>query len=410
MRYKIETERENLFDVNMVIAMRVRVEGKLLFEELEKAFYKAVASYEILNSKVVIEENGDAFYVDCERPLSSFSESPLGFEELIIANEGLRFRIEEGEYIRGFLSPDGIVFLMHHLGGDGKSLLYFIETFMRLLAGEDVSYVAFENLPVSALPKESKLPYLYRQFVKYWNKRWAHQRRVFTYADMDKAYSVFWKVHKTKTVVEEYSSDALTDLLAKSKEAGCSLTSYLVALWIKDMPYRADVGFAVDGRLTANRSMGNFATGIHISYRYNGKLSVGENAVKINKLMKKRLADPRVKYSVLHFIGEIDPALIDTLSLEAVGTYHTRDTARFADIMNYGQNVKKKDLSITNLMRSDIRTEFGYFRISDIAFVPPVVSYGKNLIGIITVNDKMIVTHHVLEDRKRIGYVQSVFA
>ena len=47
MRYKIETERENLFDVNMVIAMRVRVEGKLLFEDLEKAFYKAVASYEI---------------------------------------------------------------------------------------------------------------------------------------------------------------------------------------------------------------------------------------------------------------------------------------------------------------------------------------------------------------------------
>jgi hypothetical protein len=170
------------------------------------------------------------------------------------------------------------------------------------------------------------------------------------------------------------------------------------------MPYRADVGFAVDGRLTANSSMGNFATGIHISYRYNGKLSVGENAVKINQLMKKRLADPRVKYSVLHFIGEIDPALIDTLSLEAVGAYHTRDTARFADIMNYGQNVKKKDLSITNLMRSDIRTEFGNFRISDIAFVPPVVSYGKNLIGIITVNDKMIVTHHVLEDCKRIGY------
>ena len=38
MRYKIETERENLFDVNMVIAMRVRVEGKLLYEDLEKAF------------------------------------------------------------------------------------------------------------------------------------------------------------------------------------------------------------------------------------------------------------------------------------------------------------------------------------------------------------------------------------
>ena len=397
MRCKIETERENLFDVSIVIAMRVRIEGEVLFEDLEKAFSKAVASYEILNSKIVIEENGDAYYVDCEKPVSSFKETSLGFEELINANEGIRFRVEEGEYIRGFLSPNGIVFLMHHMGGDGKSLLYFIETFMRIYAGEEVQKVAFENLPVSALPKESELSHLYKSFVKFWNKRWAKQKRVFTYADMDNSYKEFWQTHKSKTVVDIYTEDKLKELLAESKEAGCTLTSYLVAMWIKDMPYKADVGFAVDGRITSNRSMGNFATGIHIDYKYNSKISIGENAVKINKLMKKKLSDPKAKYIVLHFIGSIDPSLIDTLSLEAAGTYHTRITGMFADIMNYGPNVKKKDLSISNLMKSDIRTEFGKVRISDIAFVPPVVSYGKNIIGIITVNDTMIVTHHTME-------------
>lgn len=395
MRYIIETERENLFDVNMVIAMRVRIEGEVLFGQLEKAFNKAIAVYEILNSKVVIEENGDAFYVDCEDPQSSIKETSLGFEEIINANERIRFRIEEGEYIRAFLSPDGIVFLMHHLGGDGKSLLYFIETFLSIYAGEEISFVPFANLPVNALPKDSELPDLYKSFVKYWNKRWAKIKRVFTYADMDEAYGKFWNDHKTKTVVDEYDKDTLKELLAKSKEAGCSLTSYLVALWIKDMPFKADVGFAVDGRLNDTRCMGNFATGIHISYRYNSRLSIGENAVKINKLMKKNLESPKMRYSVLHFIGNIDPALIDTLSLESAGTYHTRTTSIFAEVMNYGK--KKKDLSITNLMRSDIRTEYGYLRLSDIAFVPPVVSYGKNLIGIITVNDKMLVTHHTME-------------
>ena len=396
MRYKIETERENLFDVNMVIAMRVRIAGVVLFEDLEKAFYKAVASYEILNSKVIIEENGDAFYVDCDTPKSSIKETSLGFEEIINANERIRFRIEEGEYIRAFLSPDGIIFLMHHLGGDGKSLLYFIESFLSIYAGEEINYVPFANLPVSALPEDSGMLYLYRSFVKFWNKRWAKIKRVFTYADMDEAYGYFWKTHKTKTVVDEYGEDTLKDFLAKSKEAGCSLTSYLVALWIKDMSFKADVGFAVDGRLTVSRNMGNFATGIHISYRYNNRLSVGENAVKINKLMKKNLDDPKTRYSVLHFIGSIDPTLIDTLSLESAGTYHTRTTSIFAEVMNYGK--MKKDLSITNLMRSDIRTEYGEIRISDIAFVPPVVSYGKNLIGIITVNDRMIVTHHTMEN------------
>ena len=395
MRYKISTERENLFDVNMVIAMRVRIERGADLEQLTAAFRKAVASYEILNSRVVIEENGDAYYVDCAEPASSFTGTELCFEEIINANENVRFKIENGEYIRGFKTPDGLVFLMHHLGGDGKSLLYFIETFMSILSGEEARAVPFANLRPEDLPEDSRLPFMYDLFVKSWNRKWLKVRRVFGFVDMDKEFSDFWKTHKTRTVIEEYSKDRLDELLARSKEAGCSLTAYLVALWIKDLPHKADVGFAVDGRLDDAKTMGNFATGIHINYRYDARKSIGDNARRIGLLMKKKLADPRCRYSVLHLIGGFDPALIDTLSLEAAGAYHTKLTARFADIMNYGK--KKKDLSITNLMRVDIRTDYGGFRIRDIAFVPPVVSYGENLIGIITLNDTMIVTQHIYE-------------
>ena len=395
MRHKIETERENLFDVNMVISMLVRIDGDVVFDQLENAFRSAVASYEILNSKVVIEENGDAFYVDCDKPESSFSETGLNFEELINANEKVRFKIENGEYIRGFLSPDGVVFLMHHLGGDGKSLLYFIETFMNILSGGVPDVVPFANMTVEDLPKDSRLPFLYELFVKSWNRRWMKAKRVFTFKDMDKAYDDFWKTHKTYTVIEKYDKEKLDEMLSKAKEAGCSLTAYLVASWIKDMPCKADVGFAVDGRLDDARTMGNFATGIHINYKYDLGKTVGENANRINKLMKNKLSDNRVRYSVLQLIGQLEPTLIDTLSLEAAGAYHTGDTARFADIMCYGR--KKRDLSITNLMRADIKTDYGEYRIKDIAFVPPVVSYGTNLIGIITVNDTLTVTCHVYE-------------
>lgn len=395
MRHKIETERENLFDVNMVISMRVRILGDVSFGQLEEAFHKAVSVYEILNSKVVIENDGNAYYADCVNPLSSFTETDLGFEELINANESVRFRIEAGEYIRGFISPDGLVFLMHHLGGDGKSLLYFIETFMSILSGAEVNNVPFDNLPVSKLPEESRLPFLYRLFVKSWNRKWKKMRRVFTYEDMDSAFDAFWHEHKTKTVIEEYGKEQFDDMLAKCKRCGCSLTSYLTAVWLKDMPGLRDVGFAVDGRLKDERTMGNFATGIHVKYRYDDSLSIVENAVRINALMKKNLADPVMRYSVLHFTGEFDPALIDSLSLEACGAFHTKLTSRFADIMTYGK--KKRDLSITNLMRACIKTDYGAVRIDDITFVPPVVSYGKNLIGIITVNDRMIISHHTMD-------------
>ena len=47
------------------------------------------------------------------------------------------------------------------------------------------------------------------------------------------------------------------------------------------------------------------------------KLIIGENAVKINKLMKKKISDPKAKYIVLHFIGII------TVNDKMTVTHHT---------------------------------------------------------------------------------------
>lgn len=392
MRHKIETERENLFDVNMMISMRVRLGNEIDFEELKSAFDQAVLTHQILNSKVIIEENGDAFYVDCDTPQSTFSNSELGFEELIKANERIRFRVEDGEYIRGFLSPDGMVFLMHHLGGDGKSLLFFIETFMKILSGEKVDKVPFGNLSLSDLPAESKPSYLYELFVKSWNSKWSNRRRVFSFDDLDRSFNEFWKTHETVTSITVYEKDKLDGMLNEARKAGASLTSYIIAGLIKDMPFRADIGLAVDGRLDDSRCMGNFATGIHINYRFNSQKTIGENAGRINRLMKKKLNDPRIRYNALNMVGRMDPTLIDTLGLESAGAYHTRLTSRFREIMSYGR--KKRDVSITNLMKDIIPDKYGKFEIKDIAFVPPVVSYGKNLYGVITIGDRMTVTRH----------------
>ena len=392
MRHKIETERENLFDVNMMIAMRVRLRNEIAYEDLKSAFDRAVLTHEILNSKVIIEDNGDAFYVDCDTPKSTFSKSECGFEELINANERIRFRIEDGEYIRAFLSPDGLVFLMHHLAGDGKSLLFFIESFMKILSGERIDKVPFGNLSISELPKESNPSCLYELFVKSWNRKWSKRRRVFTFDDMDRSFNEFWKTHETVTSITVYGRDKLDVMLNEARKAGASLTSYIIAGLIKDMPFRADVGLAVDGRLDDSRCMGNFATGIHINYRFNSRKTVGENAGRINNLMKKKLNDPRIRYNALNIVGRMDPTLIDTLCLESSGAYHSSLTSRFREIMSYGS--KKRDVSITNLMKDIIPDKYGELGIKDIAFVPPVVSYGKNLYGVITMGDSMIVTRH----------------
>ena len=61
-RYKIETERGDLFDVNMMITISVLVKGEATCEQIENAFKKATQAHEILNTKVVIDKAGQAFY------------------------------------------------------------------------------------------------------------------------------------------------------------------------------------------------------------------------------------------------------------------------------------------------------------------------------------------------------------
>lgn len=392
MRYIIETERADLFDVNIIITMKILLEKEVPFDKLNEAFQKACKVHEVLNSKVVIEPSGKAFYIDNAAPQNSFAKTDLSLCDLINDNEKKRFRIENGEFIRGFLSPEGIVFMMHHLGGDGKSVVYFIETFMKCLSGMECALVPFRNLTLDNMPEQSKLPLLYNLLIKSWNRKWQKAKHTFSFMDMDNAYTEFWKKNKTKVEIKRYEKDDLKLLLDSAKNAGVSLTAYIITDLIKDMDYKADVGLAVDGRTDKNRSMGNQATGISIQYKYNSGLSFEDNARIVHNLMKKKLSNDKYRYFVLQFMGKLDPSLADSLNLERAGSFSSKVSSKVAEIMGYGKKVK--DLSITNLTRADIPLEYGEYKIKEMIFVPPVISYGKNIIGIVTAGDVMNLAIH----------------
>lgn len=400
--YKIETERGDLFDVNMMIAMQVNVRGYATETELTEAFRAVVGAFEILNCKVVIDDKGSAFYDNCKTPMHSIVFRNFELEELIQEQERIRFRLEDGEFLRCFVSLSNteemkLCFLMHHLGGDGKSLCYFIEAFMKSLSSEKCEYHRIQLLNNETLPKTSKLSFLASLVTKVYNRKWQKQRRTFNFEDMEAAYEKFWKSHKTivKNVVTE--GDELSRKLGECKANKIGFTSYAIAEMIKDIPQVQDIGLAVDGRQDGNRTMSNQATGIAVRYRYDKRKTLIENAAVIDGEMKKKLRDENYKYLVLRFMSAFEPTLVDAVNLEFAGHFHSRTTERLAKILGYGQNTK--DISITNLTRLDIPTDYGAYRLTDLIFVPPVVSYGKNIIGMVTIGDRLNTTYHRYQDR-----------
>ena len=151
---EIRTERADLYDVNMIIVMRIRIEGSI--NNAEEAFSKAVSSNEVLNTKVVIKEDGRAFYEPNNTPRSFIMRTDKNLDKVRQQQEKIRFRLEDGEFIRAYMNNGEILFLMHHLGGDGKSLSYFIEDFLTAASGEELTYKPMHEveLPVTSAGKE----------------------------------------------------------------------------------------------------------------------------------------------------------------------------------------------------------------------------------------------------------------
>ncbi|MCR4925857.1 MAG: hypothetical protein K5917_06175 [Clostridiales bacterium] len=401
--YKIESERGDLFDINMMIAMQIKVSGKSFSEkEIAEAFNDSISAFEILNCKIIIDNGGNAFYDNCPQSQNNINFKDFQLAELIQEQERLRFKLENGEFLRCFVSLSDnnemkACFLMHHLGGDGKSLCYFIEAFLKRLNGEKTQYrkaIFFEKEEL----KDIKLPFWASLLTKKYNKEWQKESRVFDFEDMQKAYEQFWQTHKTIVRNEATESEELNQKLSECKANKIGFTSYSIAEIIKDIPSKQDIGLAVDGRLDGNRTMSNQATGISVKYAYNNRYTLIDNAKAIDKMMKKKLQNKNNKYFILRFMSEFEPTLLDAVNLEFTGYFHSKTSAELARLLGYGQNTK--DFSITNLTRLDIPTEYGDYKLTDFIFAPPVISYGKNIVGMATVNGHLNTTYHNYQQDK----------
>lgn len=401
MKNPILAERCNLFDMGMVIYMRIEVTGKATSSQLTNAFHTAVASQEILNSKVLLEEDGRAYYINGNGQKQSFTFSGLCIDEIIMQQERTRFRVEDGEFMRAFCyqySEHGfsILFCMHHLAGDGKSLVYFIESFLYALQGAPLAYQQMELLSSETMPKGSKPPFFYKLYAKKFNKNWKKDKNhhIFTLEDLKHYHQSFWEQNFTRVEEYEIPDETMNRIIKDCKKWDIKLTAYFIALMLKaNAKSFRNVGLAVDARNNQNRAMSNQATGISIAYDYDTEKPFATNAKEIQKCLNKKLLNPKYKYFIEHFMTYFDPSLLDALDLESAGFTISDSSLAFSKVMKYTEN--KIDLSITNLTRLDIPVTYGSYTLSTFVFIPPVIAYGDHIIGLCTHNNRTFITLHV---------------
>lgn len=397
MKKYIRSERVNLFEPNVYIGMIVKLSGDLLCEEIEQAVYKAYEANEATMSKIVLKENGDAYYEKMGSSGCKFIIDICSWKELLHQSEKRPFALNEGELVRTFLTKENeqlILFIhAHHLVGDGQSVLILLNNIVSSLNKQPLTYKPMLSIERGFLEKRAKLTIGTKLYIKGLNKKWQKNARAFTWDDYYEIHRKYWNEYTSEI---EWKTHDIKELKARCSK-GITINSYMITKLLREHPECEDVGIPVSIR--EDIGMSNQTSGIVVKYKYNSKRTFEWNADLVHKAIYKKLKNRDMKYFVLLFMERLCPSLIDAVLLQSHGCYQNKLTEKMAKVMGYlGDG--GRDLGVTNLNKIDVPNVYERFGIKDILFVPPKVSYAKKVIGISSYADTLTVCNHKMVREK----------
>ena len=391
MRKYIRSERANLFEPNVYIGMLVKLSGVVTSSEIEQAVYAAYEANEATMSQIVLEEKGDAYYRKMEKSGCRFFLENRPFLEVLSQSEKSPFALKEGELVRTFLIKEDERLLLlihaHHLVGDGKSVLILLEDILRSLDKHPLTYKPMVSVNRSYLEKRARLYAGTKWYIKGINQKWKRNGKAFTWEDYYAIHQKYW---------QEYTSDIEWKTFdIKGLTADCSpditINSYMITKLLESSQGGKVVGIPVSIRETSG--MSNQTSGIAVKYRYKAGKTFEENAVRVHRAIYKKLNNRSMKYFILLFMERLCPSLIDAVLLQSHGCYQHKLSEKLAQVMGY-TGAGGRDLGVTNLNKIDITREHEKFTVEEILFVPPKVSYAKQVVGISTYAERLTVCYH----------------
>ena len=105
---------------------------------------------------------------------------------------------------------------------------------------------------------------------------------------------------------------------------------------------------------------------------------------------------PVTRWFILRFLTLFTPSLLDSVLFAAHDLYGNKTSLELAEVMGY-RGGKIRELGVTNLGILDIPDTYERYGLKDMLFIPPVVSYAKHIIGVVTMRDGMRISYHFMD-------------
>lgn len=278
-----------------------------------------------------------------------------------------------------------ILFVAHHLLGDGRCLLELVNEFANLyVAGIKPIYVE-EHLIQSLLdlPPKSELSGVSKLLVNRLNRQWKKEKERVSYEAYARFADQFVKENPVSYELCTIDEHRVVSMKKLCKTNEISINDLLMAkTYLAMNTPKIIIAADIRSQLSCYRegAYGNYATAMGIVCK--GKSTDPlEKAKEVRKQVMLHRKNNRKLMLVLACYLAMDPQLIDAAAIGTLGNFNS-NAAKFVGGNMFGYQ-KREGISITNL--GNINTT----NLKKAIFIPPASPATIQTIGVLTVNNRM---------------------
>ncbi|WP_324825380.1 hypothetical protein [Sinanaerobacter sp. ZZT-01] len=392
MRQYILTERAHLMCPNMHFGIKAKIAAGYDKGKVQDVLRTLASAHPFLKSSVAREvKSGKLYYCwreELQAPVFEKDNSSLWSNDYMdITRCGwdafheclLKIVLYPGD------AEFEVMFIAHHLLGDGRSLLGLVCEFADCyISGKKPTY-AEENLIMSIdeLPKGSQLSTISKLMIGYANRKWKNEKHTVNYEDYRRFEREFIANNSVSYIEEEWSTEKTEEVLKKCHEQSLSLNDYLVAeMMCKEKTSRVVIAVDIRKHLSRYQSgaLGNYAsaTAIEVSNQSGDIESVAKS---VSEKVKKNIGDPKKLLMILACYLNMRPELIDAAAISVMGGFES-EAGKFVGSLILGYK-NRNGHSVTNLGNVDNPN------LAEAMFIPPASPANAKTMGVLSVNHRL---------------------
>ena len=374
-----------LHSPNINVCFKVRIDINLPGDVFQNAVKIVEHKHPML--KYVIKTNSDKRkYYEASGGVSIqfYTTDETDWQKWRDEADNIPFKFENESLVKiAIIQGNGyadIVFLGHHILGDGIGYLNLVRDFLCALDGKTDNIVL--ELPTKNQLKKKYSGFLLKLFANSLNKQWGKTNKTFTYTEYVGFFKQYRSENPAKVYLVETDKEFLSKLKMNSKERGITINEAIATAFVRAIQsYNGEntihMGCAASIRneldIPIPYHMGNCVTGISVKIK---------NAQDTPIKLREQLSNPKKRYQVIHLFDKLQKPLIESVMYAAYGNYENPVSQKLAETLN--ERKTKKSFGISNLGVQDF--EGFSFKVSDVWFVNPAFPQNFLTVGFITID------------------------